>query len=98
MIMTEIGNIFESLGLYVGIVVVLMGALYYFIKSALKQNEQAMQIVKDANDRHINYLQNQTEKLTEIISDCTKALTENTRAFQSLSRLLEDFKQQKKPD
>lgn len=97
-IMTEISTIFQNTAFPVAVCVVLFYVCYYFVKSELKQNENAMQIVKDANDKHLNYLQAQNERLTQIIAECTKALNDNTKAFNELISVLDFFKQRKVPE
>lgn len=90
--MTEISTIFQNTAFPVAVCVVLFYVCYYFVKSELKQNENAMQIVKDANDKHLDYLQAQNERLTQIISDCTKALNDNTKAFNDLITVVSAFR------
>lgn len=96
--MQDFIHIFETVGFPIATAAVLFYALYYVVKSQLKQGEAAMQIVKEANEQHIQYVNKQNEKLTGIISDCTKALSDNTKAFNELIILLQEFRRQKKPD
>ena len=93
--MTDFANIFQNTAFPVAVCVVLFGVLYSVLKRELKQNDDALQIVKDANDKHLSYLQNQNERLTQIISECTKALDDNTVVFKKLLFVLE---QKKVPD
>ncbi len=95
--MNEFTNIFQNTAFPVAVCIVLFYVLYYFVKSELKQNDNAMNIVKDANEKHLNYLQSQNERLTQIISECTKALNDNTKAFNDLIAVLDYFKQRKVP-
>lgn len=90
--MNELTNIFQNTAFPVAVCVVLFYVLYYFVKSELKQNDNAMNIVKDANEKHLNYLQSQNERLTQIIADCTQALNDNTKAFNELIHVINAFK------
>lgn len=58
----------------------------------MKQNNEAMRIVKEANDKHLEYLQTQNQKLTSIISECTKALNDNTKVFNDLMTIMSAFR------
>ena len=93
--MESIANIFQNIAFPVAVCAVLFYALYYIIKMGLRQNDDAVKIVKEAQQQHLDYLQRQNEKLAAIIADCTKALTENTIAFKKLLLLIE---QRKVPD
>lgn len=90
--MTDFANIFQNTAFPVAVCVVLFGVLYSVLKRELKQNDDALQIVKDANDKHLSYLQNQNERLTQIIAECTKALDDNTAVFKKLLFVLEQWK------
>lgn len=89
--MTDFNNIFQNTAFPVAVCIVLFYALYTIIRNELKQNDNAMQQIKDANEKHLSYLQNQNERLTNIISECTKALNDNTRVFNDLIVVINDF-------
>lgn len=89
--MTDFNNIFQNTAFPVAVCIVLFYALCTIIRNELKQNDNAMQQIKEANEKHLSYLQNQNEKLTNIISECTKALNDNTRAFNDLIVVINDF-------
>ena len=93
--MNDFTNIFQNTAFPVAVCIVLFYVLYYFVKSELKQNDNAMNIVKEANEKHLNYLQSQNERLTQIISDCTQALTDNTIAFHELINVINSLKNKK---
>lgn len=93
--MDEITSIFQNIAFPVAVCAVLFYALYFIIKSGIRQNDDAVRIVKEAQQQHLDYLQSQNERLSQIICDCTKALNENTLAFKKLLFLLE---QKKVPD
>lgn len=96
--MQDFVHIFETVGFPIATAAVLFYALYYVVKWQLRQSETAMQIVKEANQQHLQDIHKQNEKLTDIIADCTKALSDNTKAFNELIILIQEFRRQKKLD
>lgn len=90
--MEQISNIFNTTAFPVAVCVVLFYILWIIFKSERRQNDDAMRIVKEANDKHLEYLQTQNQKLTSIISDCTKALNDNTKAFNDLITVVSAFR------
>lgn len=93
--MESFANIFQNVAFPVAVCAVLFYALYYIIKMGIRQNDDALKIVKEAQQQHLDYLQRQNEKLAAIIADCTKALNENTIVFKKLLLLIV---QRKVPD
>lgn len=93
--MDEISNIFNTTAFPVAVCVVLFYILFCIVRMEMKQNREALQIVKEANDKHILYIEKQNQQLTQIISECTKALNENTSVYKKLLFVLE---QRKTPD
>lgn len=93
--MNEIINLFQNIAFPVAVCIVLFYVLYGIIRSEIKKNDETINIVKDANEKHLLYLQGQNERLTIIISECTKALTDNTKAFNELMNVLEVYKTKK---
>lgn len=96
--MSDLVHIFETVGFPIATAATLFYALYYIVKWQLKQGEIAMQVVKEANQQHLQDIHSQNEKLINIIADCTKALSDNTKAFNELIILIQEFRRQKKPD
>lgn len=82
-------QLFENLAFPTAICAVLFVVLYRIIKSELKQNENALSTVENANKEFIKYLQSQNERMTNIIADCTTALKDNSKAYQDLIKTLE---------
>lgn len=78
-------NLFENIAFPVAVSVLLFWFLYQIVKKEIKQNDTAMQIISEANKKHIEYLENQNEKLSKIIA-------ENTTAFNSLIDILKFIK------
>lgn len=90
--METISNIFNQNTFSVAVCIVLFYVLWIIFKSEMKQNNEAMRIVKEANDKHLEYLQTQNQKLTSIISECTKALNDNTKVFNDLMTIMSAFR------
>lgn len=91
--MNEFAQIFESVGLPVAACVVLFYVLFLIIKSGLKQNTDSIIYFKESNEKHLLFLQTQNERLTQIIADCTRALNDNTKAFNELIIVIKAFKE-----
>ena len=53
-----------------------------------------MQLISEANKQHIADLQAQNLRLANIISENTKALSENTEVFKTLMELLKFIQNQ----
>lgn len=81
--MNELVNVFQSLAFPIAFCIVLLYFLVFLIKRELKQNENTDTQVNAINERFINYLQEYNTKLSNIIA-------ENTKAFNSLIKLLEN--------
>lgn len=90
--MTDFYNIFQNTAFPVAVCIVLFYALCTIIRNELKQNDNAMQQIKEANEKHLSYLQNQNERLTNIISECTKALNDLIVVINDFNKIVADFK------
>lgn len=84
----DISQIFNSLPFSVAVCVVLFYALFFIIRKEIKQNDYAMQVISEANAKHIEDLQAQNLRLSNIIAENTKALSENTQVFKALMELI----------
>lgn len=81
--MNELINLFQSFAFPVAFCIILLYFIVYLIKRELKQNDSTDVQVNAANERFINYLQENNSKLSNII-------TENTKAFNSLIAIITD--------
>lgn len=81
-------DIFTSLPFSVAVSVVLFYALFLIVRKEIKQNDYAMQVISEANAKHIEDLQAQNLRLSNIIAENTKALSENTQVFKELMELI----------
>lgn len=88
--MIDLVNIFQNFAFPVAACIVLFYFAVIIIKRELKQNEDTQKEVNAANERFTTYLQQQNEKLTNIIQD-------NTQAYKKLVDILEDIKKYLNP-
>lgn len=88
-------SLFQNIAFPVAVSVLLFWFLYQIVKKEISQNDNAMQLISEANKKHIEDLQAQNLRLANIISENTKALSENTEVFKTLMELLK-FIQNKK--
>lgn len=90
--MQEFSGVFQNVAFPVGVCIVLFYVLFVIIKNEIKQNNDSFQNVTAVYDKHLIYLQTQNERLTQIISECTKALNDNTKIFNDLISILNEYK------
>lgn len=88
-------SLFQNVAFPVAVSVLLFWFLYQFVKKEINQNDTAMQLISEANKKHIEDLQAQNLRLANIISENTKALSENTEVFKTLMELLKFIQNQK---
>lgn len=88
-------SIFENIAFPIAVSVLLFWFLYQIVKKEISQNDSAMQIISEANKKHIEDLQAQNQRLSNIIAENTKALAENTQVFKSLMDLIKYIQNQK---
>lgn len=88
-------NVFENIAFPIAVSVLLFWFLYQIVKKEISQNDSAMQIISEANKKHIEDLQAQNQRLSNIIAENTKALAENTQVFKSLMDLIKYIQNQK---
>lgn len=89
--MQEFSGVFQNVAFPVGVCIVLFYVLFVIIKNEIKQNNDSFQNVTAVYDKHLIYLQTQNERLTQIISECTKALNDNTHTFNDLITVISGF-------
>lgn len=90
--MNEFNTVFQNVAFPVGVCVVLFYVLFVIIKNEITQNNDNFKHVQDVYNAHLGYLQQQNERLTQIISECTKALNDNTKIFNDLISILNAYK------
>lgn len=88
-------NLFQNIAFPIAVSVLLFWFLYQIVKKEISQNDNAMQIISEANKKHIEDLQAQNQRLSNIIAENTKALAENTQVFKSLMDLIKYIQNQK---
>lgn len=88
-------NLFQNIAFPIAVSVLLFWFLYQIVKKEINQNDNAMQLISEANKKHIEDLQAQNLRLANIISENTKALSENTEVFKTLMDLLKYIQNQK---
>jgi hypothetical protein len=88
-------NVFENIAFPIAVSVLLFWFLYQIVKKEISQNDSAMQIISEANKKHIEDLQAQNQRLSNIIAENTKAIAENTQVFKSLMDLIKYIQNQK---
>lgn len=88
-------NLFQNIAFPIAVSVLLFWFLYQIVKKEISQNDTAMQIISEANKKHIEDLQAQNQRLSNIIAENTKALAENTQVFKSLMDLIKYIQNQK---
>lgn len=88
-------TLFQNIAFPVAVSVLLFWFLYQIVKKEIKQNDNAMQIISEANTKHIEDLQAQNLRLSNIIAENTKALSENTQVFKALMDLIKYIQTQK---
>ena len=81
-------NIFENIAFPIAVSVLLFWFLYQIVKKEISQNDSAMSLISEANKKHIEDLQAQNLRLSNIIAENTKALSENTQVFKALMDLI----------
>lgn len=81
-------NLFQNIAFPIAVSVLLFWFLYQIVKREISQNDTAMNLISEANKKHIEDLQAQNLRLSNIISENTKALAENTEVFKSLMELI----------
>ena len=81
-------SVFENIAFPIAVSVLLFWFLYQIVKREISQNDSAMSIISEANKKHIEDLQSQNLRLSNIIAENTKALAENTQVFKSLMELI----------
>lgn len=87
-------NLFQNIAFPIAVSVLLFWFLYQIVKKEIFQNDNAMQLISEANKQHIADLQAQNLRLANIISENTKALSENTEVFKTLMELLKFIQNQ----
>lgn len=85
-------SLFQNIAFPVAVSVLLFWFLYKIVQKEIKQNDTAMQIITDANKKHIEDLQTQNERLTKIIADNTAVIAENTKVYKQLISIIEYIK------
>lgn len=85
-------NLFQNIAFPIAVSVLLFWFLYQIVKKEISQNDTAMQLISDANKKHIEDLQAQNERLTKIIAENTAVIAENTAAYKQLISLIEYIK------
>lgn len=85
-------NLFQNIAFPIAVSVLLFWFLYQIVKKEISQNDTAMQLISDANKKHIEDLQAQNERLTRIIAENTAVIAENTAAYKQLISLIEYIK------
>lgn len=88
-------NLFQNIAFPIAVSVLLFWFLYQIVKKEISQNDTAMELISEANKKHIEDLQAQNLRLANIISENTKALSENTEVFKTLMELLKFLQNQK---
>lgn len=88
-------SLFQNIAFPVAVSVLLFWFLYQIVKKEINQNDNAMNLISEANKQHIEDLQAQNLRLANIISENTKALSENTEVFKTLIELLKYIQNQK---
>lgn len=88
-------NLFQNIAFPIAVSVLLFWFLYQIVKKEVNQNDDAMNLISEANKQHIEDLQAQNLRLANIISENTKALSENTEVFKTLMELLKFIQNQK---
>lgn len=88
-------SLFQNIAFPVAVSVLLFWFLYKIVQKEIKQNDNAMSLIADANKKHIEDLQAQNQRLSNIIAENTKALAENTQVFKSLMELIKYIQNQK---
>ena len=81
-------DLFENIAFPIAVSVLLFWFLYQIVKREISQNDSAMSLISEANKKHIEDLQAQNLRLSNIIAENTKALSENTQVFKSLMELI----------
>ena len=81
-------NLFQNIAFPIAVSVLLFWFLYQIVKKEISQNDSAMSIISEANKQHIADLQAQNLRLSNIIAENTKALSENTQVFKALMELI----------
>ena len=81
-------NLFQNIAFPIAVSVLLFWFLYQIVKKEISQNDSAMSIISEANKQHIADLQAQNLRLSNIIAENTKALSENTQVFKALIELI----------
>lgn len=81
-------DLFENIAFPIAVSVLLFWFLYQIVKREISQNDSAMSIISEANKQHIADLQAQNLRLSNIIAENTKALSENTQVFKALMELI----------
>lgn len=81
-------DLFENIAFPIAVSVLLFWFLYQIVKREISQNDSAMSIISEANKKHIEDLQSQNLRLSNIIAENTKALSENTQVFKALMELI----------
>lgn len=88
-------NLFQNIAFPIAVSVLLFWFLYQIVKKEISQNDTAMELISEANKKHIEDLQAQNLRLANIISENTKALSDNTEVFKTLMELLKFIQNQK---
>lgn len=88
-------SIFENIAFPIAVSVLLFWFLYQIVKKEIRQNDNAMSLIAEANKKHIEDLQEQNIRLSNIISENTKALADNTQVFRALMDLIAYIQNQK---
>ena len=88
-------SLFQNIAFPVAVSVLLFWFLYQIVKKEISQNDTAMQLISEANKKHIEDLQIQNERLTKIIAENTAVIAENTTAFKTLIELIKYIQNQK---
>lgn len=81
-------NLFQNIAFPIAVSVLLFWFLYQIVKKEICQNDSAMSLISEANKKHIEDLQAQNERLSNIITENTKALADNTQVFRALMDLI----------
>ena len=81
-------DLFENIAFPIAVSVLLFWFLYQIVKREISQNDSAMSLISEANKKHIEDLQSQNLRLSNIIAENTKALSENTQVFKALMELI----------
>jgi len=79
-------SVFQNLGFPVAICAVLVYACSLIMRFVLRQNDKQNDDIKAAYQNHLNDLQTQNSKLSNVIADNTKAFNELINLIKTIAK------------